>query len=264
MNELIIHRRRAIAAGAITALIVTMTSWASGSMLGGLIPVRTESLGACVRNETLFTNDVGEENDIVDEWSATYHAQVRTIVDEHVEFLQSNGACLSEDDRAPPEPELKKLIEKLPSWKDKEDVSQEDMPSILTDYLMEYECALQERAITLEVAVFDDFVSENSNSADSSSSAGAKTLSLDDYDDAVSTQGKHIADEKEISRDALKRTLVYLSGHSRVWRLQHSLQCLEGSMIDIRNALVLAGNASTCMPMKLWDTQTFIRALKTQ
>jgi hypothetical protein len=237
---------------ALTAMVET------GSLFAALIPVRTESLGACVRNNTLFPATVGNADNIVDAWSTAYHTRVAGIVDEHTAFLDSGGSCLSEDTRTPAQPKLTELIKELPEWKNKTEFSQEDMAAALTDYLQQYECALQERSIVLEAAVFDDFASMGG-----STSSKNGTLELDTYEDEIHVQARRIEEEQTIARDALKRTLTYLSGHARVWRVQHSLQCLEGAMLDIRNALSLAADASACMP-KLWDTQTFLRSFKTE
>lgn len=241
-------------------MLVAAATWSGGHLLGTVIPGESNTLGPCERNEALFDNNVGEEENIVNAWSTTYHEQVRTIIDEHVEFLEKGGTCMEENVRPPAEKELKELAATMPSWKKNAHVSQEDMPNVLADYLREYECALQERAVVVGAAVYYDYVAAGD---DAEPADPGKSMSLDTYDDDVATQTRRLHEEQTIARDALRNTLTYLSGHTRVWRLRHSLQCLEGSMLDIRNALALAADASSCMP-KIWDAQTFLRTFITE
>ena len=113
MNDLLIPDqpkkfRCAAVTMAMIGIAIASVAYGEGKFVASMIPVQTGSLGACERNTDLFGDDVGKEDTIIDAWSAEYHERVRTIIDEHVAFLETGGACLEENARPPAEPELKK------------------------------------------------------------------------------------------------------------------------------------------------------------
>ncbi len=187
---------------------------------------------------------------IVDDWAKRYHGRVAAIIEEDLQDIRTGGTC-DETVQGAPTAGLKKLADDL----GRQNVHQSNLPDLLLEYLRRYECALHTESFVIEERATNDLSRQLARR--NSTNAG---IGFEDYSIAVDRERRQIGQELALAQPALHRTLVYRSGYSRLQPLAHSLQCLAGATVDIKNALSLAAEASACLP-RIWDAHIPVRTL---
>ncbi len=225
----------------------------AGRWLGQATGAPLPELPPCEANETLFPRDVlvPENTTVIDQWSALFHKRVALVIEEHIAQLKTGGAC-EENARIEATPALRELAADL----EVDGVTQENMAAILLQYLGAYECALQTESFVTEPQVSADLERRIREQT------GGRTTSVNITALGNAFNQEHIDIQRQIdlSRIALHRTLVYVSGYGRLQPLGGAVQCLLGATVDIRNALDLAAEASACMP-RIWNARGSLRTI---
>lgn len=206
--------------------------------------------------------DVNDIPDIVDFWSSLYHYNVDEMVTYHVggntsvpEYEQA-VKCEEENEGAsyPPGPIMTQVAMQLPPWKDATDfaqLSESDIGAVLLEYLAGYECALWERRFYLSTKVIvDEFKLRDFLTI--------PRLNTWNVLEEIADQRAKIDRELITARKAANRTLVYLSGYSRLGQLDRELQCLQRASLDLRNVLAVMAETSSCLP-RIWSAKDPLR-----
>lgn len=233
------------------AAFVTISLFSAGrSLTGSAAGENIPALPACERDEILFPDnvDIPEGRTIVEGWAKLYHDRVRKIVDDRLGQSEGNATCDGRSHIAASE-SLKSLARDLGET----DASAEEMPALLLQFLERYECALVEESLIAELRAEESALQQFAGAED-------QDYAVTDLQAASQLEQRAIAVELLAARPAMHRTLTYLSGRGRFDSLNGALQCLIGATLDIRNALDLAAEASSCMP-RIWDARTSLRTL---
>lgn len=211
-------------------------------------------LPPCTEKDTPF------EGVPIEDMSETYHAQVTTIINAHLEARGSLGQAPLQctagtyKELTPATTELSALAATLPEWTSRsEAVSEADLGAVLLEYLRVYECALNDRSEFLPNAVIED---EGEQSEDQWVIGSSQFLREGPKQEDL------IAQELLTARKALDRTLSFLGGIDRLRPLDLELECLKRASLDLRNTLGLTAEAASCMP-KIWDARSTLRDLPT-
>lgn len=201
-------------------------------------------LGACEESEDVFPSSL-DFSDPIERLSEDYHQTVDAVVSAHAE--QRAIAC-SDNLKETPSAALRSLAEKLPPWKDSEDLNdlaETDIGPVLLEYLRMYECALKEELFFMPSRVANDVELTN-------------VVHLPVWLRTFAGRWRRIGDELFFARKTLNRTLTYIGGADRLRPVDASLECLQRSSLDIRNILGLTADASACLP-RAWDARTSLR-----
>lgn len=157
-----------------------------------------------------------------------------------------NMECAAEESQQffPPTAELEELAASLPPWSTGEALerlSEDDIGSVLLEFLRVLECASLEYSRAIEINTEGDDI-------------GAVALqSLQDIE--------RIRSELPVAREALRTTLLYTETSNRLHALSQEITCLQRASLDIRNAFGLIASAVSCMP-RAWDAHGTLRSLK--
>jgi hypothetical protein len=226
------------------ALLIVAIKVSAASHEGG-DPV----LAACSENNILFPKDLplGIGQDRIDLWRDRYHGTVSAIVDAH--FTPTRIQCTA-DVRELPSGSLQALAAQLPPWEDHATLvtlSEGDIGAVLLEYLRIYECALQNRALSLAPDIAKDITKDG-------------RWELGKFVTEHPKQEQKIQKELTLARRALHRTLALLGGIDRLRPLSTSLECLQRASLDLRNVLGLAADTTACLP-RIWDARGSLRDL---
>jgi len=210
--------------------------------------------------------DVDNIPDIVDFWSSIYHYTVDNIVNYHmgddtsVSAFDQAPKCEEENEALfyPPGPMMQYVASNLPPWKDSEDLarlSENDVGAVLLEYLAGYECALWERRYFISTKVLSDEL-------DIRNFLTLTPLQIWDTLKEVDDQRTKIDRELVTARKIMNKTLVYLSGFTRLSQLDKELQCLQRASLDLRNVFSVAAESSSCLP-RIWGAKDPLRDIFT-
>ena len=221
------------------------------TLIGAVVGVKTVTLPACELHEKLFprTTRMPKGETVVDQWAELYHGNVRKIADEYLKQVAAGGTC-DETVRT----EATETLDKIAGGLGLENVHQEDMAWVLLQYLAAYECSLQAESFVVEPQVEEVLRTQKKDSNEE------ETIDAPDWFRDIQHERRRIREEAQVSRRALHRFLLSVSGFGRFQPLSNALQCLVGATVDIRNNLDLAAEASACLP-KAWDPNTSLRTL---
>jgi hypothetical protein len=189
------------------------------------------------------------------QWVDAYHTRVAAVIDEHLERTEKtdNIDCAAEEKSLPPGELLHGLAGELPEWESKERLgalTQADAGEVLKAYLRAYLCSLQERASVLAIAV------QNPGGSSSSVSGMAQPQFLR----TTFSERGIIQRELATARPALERTLTIASRRTELAALHREASCLQGSLVNVRNAMGLLSEVGMCLPTA-WDAQGSLFAL---
>lgn len=225
---------------------------ASPSSLLSRISIEQEQANAVLTPCSRFTEGFSRlpfASGDFDQWADLYHGNVAKVIEEHLQSFHSSAVCdgASGAAAAPAGTELKKLAEKLPTWKGKL-VSQTEVGSVLLEFLRAYECALEERLLFRYLDAKKAAEKKNRNA------------DLDDVTVEVAAEERILRHEIAIARPTLHRTIALIGGLNRLLPLHGELQCIERTSLDIRNALALGAEVSACLP-RIWNAKDPLRDL---
>lgn len=156
--------------------------------------------------------------------------------------VRADGAilrCTEENyrDVVPAGPVLTALAAELQPWKegalDVEDLSASDTIAVLAEFLREYECTLEE---------YDRFAEQRVQTDMRTGAFGPQALANE-----KARRQRLIAEELQVARSALERTLLLLSGAQRLHPLVADIECILRTSTDLRNAMALVSTAASCM-----------------
>lgn len=206
------------------------------------------------RYTRLFFSDL-----LLDKWPENYHNTVERILDEYTKPIEKI-ACL-ENDIFPVEEDdaLYELASKLPPWSTPEklaDLQRNDVGFVLLEFLRIYECALLDRKNFAELYVNDKYAQDQ----DEGRVRSDLDLRLGTQRARIDAERSVVAQELAIARPTLEKALLVISGNNRLSVLDAELQCLQRASLDIRNALSLAADTSSCLP-RIWNTKDVLRNL---
>lgn len=217
-----------------TAALLLAGCEASG---GRASPLR---LAACSAEGSVF------EDREFDEWSDLYHSSVDKAVEAHLSSMRGIASqaieCTAEDYHGaiPASSQLQDIADMMPAWENRSDLSESDFSAVLLEFLRVYECALNEHNELLPIS-------------DRTNSTG--TLLEEQSDTAA-----FIERERTVARVTLERTLGLLGGFDRLQPLALDIECLKRSSLDLRNAVGLMSDVSSCLP-RIWDAKGSLRDL---
>jgi len=183
-----------------------------------------------------------EQKNAVELWQEQYHTIVAAIAASAAN-QPSEPDCLSENLMPAPDPDdaLYKLAEHLAPWKEadaREQLTTDDVWTVLLEYLREYECALVERYFYL----FSDAIAEQGVQT------GNVAFHWNEVFEAYFKQYPLIRSELQSARPALHRTITLLHGNKSMHRISREVQCLYRASKDIRNAFALGAETAACFP----------------
>lgn len=237
MNERMIHCRRLFGVCAAVLLLSGCENTASRGLQGLRLP-------ACSSEGSVFEKtDFGK-------WATLYHGQIDKVIEAHMKTMRDVDnkplQCTNADYASliPPSAPLKEAAAMLPAWKDRlKDLHETDMQSVLMEFLRVYECSLDEHSTFLNTRFDRTKITD----------IGQLAQEQSDVRDTVKR-------EKALSREALDRTLGIVSGLDRLQPLTLDIECLKRSSLDLRNALGLASDVTSCLP-RIWDAKGSLRDL---
>lgn len=188
----------------------------------------------------------------LEEWPKRYHDGVRDVVDAHIESIGSVATmelqCTDSGSVVPASQALRMLASEIPAWQSAArmaQLSEQDAPAVLLEFLRVYECSLNEHRHHLPFSM---------------NNAIEGLMSWGDLRFAQDPKEELIAHELSLSRTALDRTLGVIAGYDRLRPLATDLECVKRASLDLRNVLGLAAEASACLP-RAWDPHTSLRDL---
>lgn len=228
-----------------------------------------DALPPCTEEGTMFAGQKLFPNVGTKAWGdlalvEPYHARVSEVIEEYRGIIglgdedepetenaeetdeaanvRADGAilrCTEENyrDVVPAGPALRRLAEELQPWKegalDIEDLSASDTVAVLAELLREYECTLEE---------YDRFVEQRVQTDMRGGAFGPQDLANE-----KARRQRQIAEELQVARPALERTLLLLSGAQRLHPLVADIECILRTSVDLRNAMALVSTAASCM-----------------
>lgn len=206
---------------------------------------------ACSGSTLLFP--VTNKQD-AEQWRDGYHKTVDAVVEADLSQSDEQLVCI-DDPHYQATPALEKLARKMSPWWDKTTpVTEDDLPLVLQTYLQHYECNSQERLFFLSTEVAADLAQQNLPLG------GQPGIPVPLLLDRTVREEKMLKDELLLARPALDRTLLYLSGRTRLRPLMQNLQCLARLSLDLRNILGIVAEQSAYLP-RIWDARGSLRDL---
>ncbi len=195
----------------------------------------------------------------------TFHETVASVINAHVSEIDDHTTlalmCTAQDYRGllQPSKELKELAAKLPEWGPSRmaTLSEADLGSVLLEYLRVYECTLYKRNQFL-IGYIQNELSETDIVENGQE---IQTISRPDLTAEEGRQSVILQRELLTARPALERTIAFIGSVDRLRPLSAELECLKRASLDLRNALGLLSEASSCFP-KIWDARGSLRDLR--
>lgn len=211
-------------------------------------------LGPCTRYEDSYSG-LNFETEYIENWPTFYHETVDGIVEEYFELPEIDCEAEDYEELFTPGPLLEDLASKLPPWEDSDDrdrLTRFDLDKVLLEYLRVYECSIIEFRSALE---FDTAVEEFDR-------AGITDMFMDYFapellEDAFE-RSLLIERERLVARRALHRTLTLIGAFDRLRPLEIELECAQRVTLDIRNAMSLTAEVSSCYP-RVWNAKDPLR-----
>lgn len=200
-------------------------------------------LAACTAEESAFARIPFRQ------WPAYFHGTGSTIIEEHLNTLQTISAtqlrCAAATplNALPAAPKLRALAATLPPWKSParlNALSQLHVGPVLLDFLRIYECANLERQRVLVVTVQE-------RRGQGMSSIPKIGMGRGEFVDEERTQQRQIEREMHVARTTMERTLALLGGLDNLRGIAVELECLKRASLDLRNTVGLAADASACL-----------------
>ncbi len=174
-----------------------------------------------------------------------YQLQVFNMLNEQEKIvLETAGQCNAIDAAGfLPTSSLNGFAQTLPGWRG--DITFASFEPVLLEFARAYECKLQELIANARVTVLegDDLPDEE------------PPETYDQVESRVNTYVQKLEEEKTQSRVAFDRTMNTIRSFQMSAPIIKELKCLQLESIDLRNAMSLLSDASSCMP-RIWDAVT--------
>lgn len=198
-------------------------------------------------------DELSEEHDMLDAWKEQYDQAVEDIIQSQISNDNFNPKCDAESmsEFLEPTNEMKTIAEKLPPWRDTDDLddlSRLDFAPVLQEHLRMYECAMVERTYFL----MHDIAIELG-----AMYAGDPIYWQTVFNEYIDQRSKIIS-ELRLARSSLHRALALLGGTERMRVLQAEVECIQRASLDIRNGISLGAEATSCMP-RTWNAKDPLR-----
>ncbi|MFH0769770.1 MAG: hypothetical protein V1926_00140 [Candidatus Peregrinibacteria bacterium] len=207
----------------------------------------------------------------LENWPIKYHANVSAIIAEALGSRASSESPLRRVDPPPhcsavtsaaflaPRAKLFEIARGLPSWKDPAMLSrlgQEDMGTVLLEYLRMYECALVERFFLYPIYTADqEAYRQKTLFGLPVPSAVMEAVELWGL---ANEEKRIISEELSRSRLALTRALSLLEGLDHLLTFDAEITCVQQASLDLRNSFALAADASSCL-LRAWNNRDPLR-----
>lgn len=222
----------------------------------GRPPTEHPMLTPCSRYEDRYDQLLFAHRNIK-EWPEIYHDQMRRVVDEYLEPTTFKCDAENYTEFMKPGKELLSLAAALPTWNDpKVPLSRFDISRVLLEYLRIYECSLME----YDTFLYFDTTKEK---FDEQEIVEGKPVNFFDFFfsdllDEASVRADLVNTERTIARKTLQRVLTLIATAERLRPLEAELECMQRYSLDVRNAMSLTAEASSCLP-RIWNAKDILR-----